>query len=70
MTYDHSDRRAGKQAAVKLTRTERRQFEKLAARIDRVTQADALRPLVSVTIDSDKCREIEAQLLELAEVLG
>ena len=41
MTYDHSDRRAGKQAAVKLTRTQRRQVEKLAARIDKVTLAHA-----------------------------
>jgi hypothetical protein len=40
MTYDHSDRLANKQAAVKLIRTQRRQFEKLAARIDKVIQAD------------------------------
>ena len=40
MTRCYSDRRAGKQAAVKLTRTQRRQFEKLAARIDKVIQAD------------------------------
>ena len=47
MTYDYSDRRAGKQAAVKLTRTQRRQFEKLTARIDKVIQADRFFELFS-----------------------
>ena len=32
MTYDHSDRLANKQAAVKLTRTQRRQFDRFFER--------------------------------------
>ena len=41
MTYHYNDRRAGKQAALKPSRAQRCQFEKLAARIDNLTQAYA-----------------------------